>query len=69
MTDDLPPIEDWWPDLTIGARHELLREPTAELTPRTRQEIQTATGAEVGSDARLADDDVTYVHTQTEQVD
>lgn len=71
-TDDeapLPPIESWWPHLTIGARHALLAAPLLPLDERVREEIARITGFHAGAAARLSDADLAFLQTQQEAVD
>ena len=66
---ELPRIESWWPYLTIGARHALLRSPSAPLDRRVRTEIERATGRPVPPGSRLSRHDLAFVETQQETVD
>jgi hypothetical protein len=65
----VPPIRTWWPYLTAGARHEVLRDPHAPLGERVRAEIRTITEQTVEDGARLDDRDVQFAHEQMETVD
>jgi len=67
--DTLPSIEEWWPHLTIGARHSLLRDPQGPLEQRVRDEICRTTGQPVGERVRLSDEDLAFIRTQQETVD
>ena len=72
MTDTkaaLPPIEKWWPYLTIGSRHAILRAGEHPLEYRVIAEIQRASGESVAPDAVLSDRDRQFVATQMEAVD
>ena len=72
MTDiqaALPPIETWWPYLTIGSRHAILRAGERPLEYRVIAEIQRATGEDVPAGVTLSDRDRTFVATQMEAVD
>jgi len=42
--DGLPPIEEWWPGLTIGAKHAVLSRIDGPLDERVREEIERITG-------------------------
>lgn len=66
---DLPPIETWWPQLTIDARHALLEDPEAPLPAEVRADIARITGHEVAPDTRLDDHELGFVETQQEPVD
>lgn len=65
----LPPIHDWWPHLSIDARHELLESGSAHLGDTVRDEIREITGAVVGKQEELTEEDVAFVRTQIESVD
>lgn len=66
---ELPPIEDWWPELTIGARHAILEDLHAPLDEQVRTEIERITGQTVASTARLSHHEVGFVDVQQEPVD
>jgi hypothetical protein len=57
----LPPIEQWWPFLTIGSRHTVLRDPTRPLEYRVVAEVQRATGHRVDVPANLSADDLSFL--------
>jgi len=59
--DGLPPIEEWWPYLTIGSRHTVLRDPTRPLEYRVVAEVQRATGRRVDVPANLSEHDLTFL--------
>jgi len=66
----LPEIHEWWPYLSIEARQEVLeRLDDGYLGERVREEIRELTGAVVGSQEQLSQEDRNYVRTQIEQVD
>lgn len=65
----LPPIEDWWPALTIGARHTILEDLHAPLDDRVREEIERITGTAVPAGAALSHHEVGFVETQQQPVD
>jgi hypothetical protein len=65
----LPPIEKWWPYLTIGSRHAILRAGDRPLEYRVIAEIQRATGEEVPAGMVLSDRDRRFVAAQMEAVD
>ena len=72
MTDtraSLPPIEKWWPYLTIGSRHAILRAGERPLEYRVIAEIQRASGEDVPADAVLSDRDRQFVAAQIQTVD
>ena len=64
----LPPIHDWWPHLSVDARHELL-EKAPHLGDDVREEIREITGAVVGMREKLSAEDLEYARTQVEEVD
>ncbi|MBO9627714.1 MAG: hypothetical protein J7484_15245 [Microbacterium sp.] len=65
----LPPIEEWWPHLSIGARHEVLEHLRGPLPADARAEIARVTGQAVPAGAELSHIDVGYVETQQQPVD
>lgn len=65
----LPPIHEWWPHLSIDARHEVKDSGSAHLTAKVREEIREITGAVVGMQETLSDEDLDYARTQSEAVD
>lgn len=72
MTDPratLPPIETWWPYLTIGSRHSVLSGSFRPLEYRVLVEIERATGESIDPGATLTDADRDFIDTQMEAVD
>lgn len=65
----LPPIESWWPYLSIPARHAVLRDPHAPLVAAIRDEIRRATGIRVPPGVALDEEDRQFIATQIEPVD
>lgn len=65
----LPPIHEWWPRLSIEARHEMIASGSLRLDEAVREEIRTITGAVVGAEEELSDQDLDYARTQMEAVD
>ncbi|MCK2036230.1 hypothetical protein KZC51_08775 [Microbacterium sp. SSW1-49] len=65
----LPPIHEWWPHLSIDARHEVVDSGSAHLTEKVRAEIREITGAVVGMQETLSDEDLDFARTQSEAVD
>jgi hypothetical protein len=65
----LPPIHDWWPHLSVDARHDVVGSESRHLSETVREEIREITGAVVGQQEELSDEDVEYARTQTEAVD
>ena len=57
----LPPIEQWWPYLTIGSRHTVLRDPTRPLEYRVVAEVERATGRRVYVPAALSEHDLGFL--------
>jgi len=62
-------IHEWWPQLSIDAKHELVEAPGKPLTDQVREEISAITGEEIPSAAVLSHEDVEFIETQREQVD
>lgn len=65
----LPPIHEWWPRLSIEARHEMIDRGSRRLGESVREEIRTITGAVVGAQEELSEEDLEYARTQMEAVD
>lgn len=57
----LPPIENWWPYLSVGARHEVRGAPDRDLSRHVRAEIERALGIRVPLRAHLTSDDQRFV--------
>ena len=62
----LPPIRDWWPLLSIDARRTLLDGDLPHLTDPVREEIREITGAVVGMQETLSDEDLDYARAEVE---
>jgi len=62
-------IHEWWPELSIGAKHALVEAPGKPLTDEVREEIAAITGEEIPPQSVLSHDDVEFIETQREQVD
>ncbi|OJX65192.1 MAG: hypothetical protein BGO95_07020 [Micrococcales bacterium 73-13] len=67
--DGLPPIEEWWPGLTIGAKHAVLSRIDGPLDERVREEIERITGRHVPEGAILDHVEIGFVETQQQPVD
>ena len=65
----LPPIEAWWPELSVGARHALLDHMHGPLPQKVRDEIARITGRPVAENAVLAHAEIGFVETQQQSVD
>jgi hypothetical protein len=65
----LPPIHEWWPHLSVEARHEIIENAEPHLGEKAREEIREITGAVVGAQESLSAEDIEYARTQIEQVD
>lgn len=68
MNAELPSIHEWWPRLSIEAKHAL-REDPHHLTARVREEVAQLTGADVPEGASLSEEDRDFIRTQSEPVD
>lgn len=64
----LPPIRDWWSELSDEARLGLL-ESAPHLGESAREEIRVITGAVVGMAETLSDNDLDFARTELEQAD
>jgi len=56
----LPPIREWWPELSDDARRAVLDSDSSYLEEDVREEIRVITGAVVGMVESLSDDDLDY---------
>lgn len=69
-SNTLPPIERWWPELSISAKHSIYRDPRGELSGSVLNEISGISGSDsLTAPRRLSDDQRDYIATQTEFVD
>lgn len=62
----LPPIKEWWPELSADARAELLADDAGHLGETAREEIREITGAVVGMAETLSDDDLDYLRSHAQ---
>ncbi|WP_022889458.1 hypothetical protein [Agromyces italicus] len=62
-----PAIEDWWPRLSIGAKHRLLEDLEAPLHAEVAAEIERISG--MRSPDLLSHEERRFVLTQIEPVD
>lgn len=60
----IPPIRDWWSELSLEARVEVLGDTAPHLGEQAREEIRTITGAVVGMAETLSDDDLDYARSE-----
>jgi hypothetical protein len=63
----LPPIREWWPELSEDARRAVLDSESPHLDEAVREEIRVITGAVVGMVESLTDDDLDYARTHAEE--
>lgn len=56
----LPPIREWWPELSEDARRSVAGSGSRHLDEDVREEIREITGAVVGIIEELTDDDLAY---------
>ncbi len=61
----LPPIREWWPELSPEGRLDAL-EHAPHLGATAREEIRVLTGAVVGMAETLTDDDLAYARESTD---
>lgn len=62
----LPPIRDWWSELSEDARRAVLDSGSPRLDEDVREEIRVITGAVVGMVEALSDDDLDYARAHAE---
>jgi hypothetical protein len=63
----LPPIRDWWSELSEDGRRAVLDGDTPHLDEAVREEIRVITGAVVGMVESLSDDDLDYARAHAEE--
>lgn len=67
-----PPIQDWWPHLSIPSKHSVLAEPDQPLTSTVLAEIVHITGVwpdRLDEPYELDDEERAYIAQQSEIVD
>ncbi|WP_207457170.1 hypothetical protein [Desertivibrio insolitus] len=71
MADEnaLPPVEAWWPNLSIDAKHSLTDNLDDAVPADVISEIEATTSKGVDVPAYLSDDDKQYIREQGEVVD
>ena len=62
----LPPIRDWWSELSEDARRAVLDSSSPHLDEDVREEIRVITGAVVGMVEALSDADLDYARAHAE---
>ncbi|GAA1164398.1 hypothetical protein F6W69_07810 [Microbacterium oxydans] len=65
----LPPIRDWWPELSQDGRRAVLNSDTSHLDDAVREEIRVITGAVVGMVESLSESDLAYARKHSEAED
>ncbi|WP_341956927.1 hypothetical protein [Microbacterium sp. LWH13-1.2] len=60
----IPPIREWWSELSLDAQVEVLGDTAPHLGEKAREEIRTITGAVVGMAERLSDDDLAFARQE-----
>ena len=63
----LPPIREWWPELSEDGRQAVLDSDSPHLDEAVREEIRVITGAVVGMVEALSDEDLDYARAHAEQ--
>lgn len=56
----LPPIEEWWSELSTDAQSAVLESGSHHLDENVREEVREITGAVVGMVEALSDKDLKY---------
>ncbi|KRA24024.1 hypothetical protein ASD65_06010 [Microbacterium sp. Root61] len=69
MTSDTSDAHEWWPYLSIGAKHAVLVAITDPLPEHVRDEIHMVTGRRLLDGAQLSEQDRLFIQTQIEPVD
>jgi hypothetical protein len=66
----LPPIERWWPELSIPAKHELQKDLDGEISELVLKEIEALLACSIPrSPQHLTEAERAFIETQTEIVD
>jgi hypothetical protein len=65
----LPPIDDWWSDLSADSQQAVLASSSKHLDEAVREEIREITGAVVGMIETLSDEDLDYARAHTDEND
>lgn len=65
----LPPIRDWWPELSQDGRRAVLNSDTSHLDDAVREEVRVITGAVVGMVESLSESDLAYARKHSEAED
>lgn len=65
----LPPIGDWWPELSADAQRAVLDSGSHHLDEAVREEIREITGAVVGMVEEISDADLKYARSHFEPGD
>ncbi|PVE92305.1 hypothetical protein [Microbacterium sp. TPD7012] len=65
----LPPIDDWWSDLSPDAQQSVLDSDSHLLDEAVREEIRVLTGAVVGMVEQLSGKDLAYARAHTASKD
>ena len=63
----LPPISDWWSELSEEARSSVLDGDSPHLDEDVREEIRVITGAVVGMVESLTREDLAYARSHAEK--
>jgi hypothetical protein len=63
----LPPIQEWWPQLTPDARSAVLDSDSRHLDESVREEIRKITGAVVGMIEQISKKDLTYARAHADE--
>ncbi|WP_341953835.1 hypothetical protein [Salinibacterium sp. TMP30] len=68
--DKLPPIERWWPELSITAKHELQEDLEGKISNLVLKEIEALLACSLPrSRQHLSESDRAFIKTQIEIVD
>ncbi|QNA92213.1 MULTISPECIES: hypothetical protein [unclassified Microbacterium] len=59
----LPPLREWWSELSDDAREDVLDSDSPHLGEAVREEIRVITGAVVGMVESLTEDDLAYARS------
>ena len=65
----MPNIHEWWPKLSIEAKHALKETEGEPIPPIVRDEVRRVTGEALAAGATLSAEEIQFIDTQREQVD
>lgn len=68
-SEELPPIEEWWPSVQIPTKHWLFDHADEPLPAKITDDISAVTGVELTGEPTLSKTDRQFIATQSELID